>query len=101
MNHKLDHKSGRDVNTIANVDTIEGIARVGTISEYLALSESGFGLKLGQAGTIQKWIGVRMEQSWHYPKGGSGPKFGKASNIANVGIIQRWSWPKLATVDII
>ena len=79
MNRKLYHNSGRNVGTIANVDTIEGIARVGTISAYLALSECGFGPNR-----------VKLALS----KGGSGPKLGKAGTIVHVGIIQGWIWAK-------
>ena len=109
MNRKLDHKSGRNVGTIANVDTIEGIARVGTISEYLALSESGFGSKLGQVGIIQGWIWITIWQSWHYPKVDLGQnwarqalsymlaisKCGFGPHSGQVDIIQGWIWSKI------
>ena len=68
MNHKIYHKSGRNVGTIANVGTIEGITRVGTISEYLALSEGGFGPTSGKVGTIQGWIWSNIWQSLHYQR---------------------------------
>ena len=69
LNHKIYHNRERNVGTIANVGTIEGIAQVGTISAYLSLSEGGFGPKFGMT----------------LCKGGFGPTFGK------VGTIQGWN----------
>ena len=91
MNHEIYHKSGRNVGTIANVGTIEGIARVGTISEYLALSEGGFGPTSGKVGNIQMDL-VQILAKLALSKGGSEPKFGKAGTIVHVGTIQGWTW---------
>ena len=93
MNHKLYLKSGRNVGTIANDGTIEGISRVCTISEYLALSEGGFGPTSGKVGNIQMDL-VQILAKLALSKGGSGPKLGKAGTIVHVGTIQGWIWAK-------
>ena len=81
-------------------------------SYMLALSKDGFGPNLGQAGTIQRWIWVKIEQSWHYPrvdlaqnwarralshmlalsKVGVGPKVVNPRNYRN---FQGWIWAKI------
>ena len=81
MNRKLYHKSGRNVSTVANVDTIEGIARVGTISAYLALSEGGFGPTFYNIATIQGWVLTHIWQSGHY--------------LGQVCIVQGWNWANI------
>ena len=83
LNHKIYHECERNVDTIAQVDTIsaylslsEGgfgkkgtnvgtIVEVGTISAYLSLSEIGFWAKIEQNGHYRMWIWTNIEQSGH------------------------------------
>ena len=85
MNHKIYHKRKRNVGTIA---------QVGTISEYLSLSEGGFGQKLAKL-TLCRMELVQFWAKWALSGVDLGNNCKHDRQLSKVGTIQGWNWANI------